>query len=59
VVASAEDAPTDQSYVVYEELARGIDAQLAVLSQSLGAELDAFNKLVRDKDVPAVIIKKK
>ncbi|HEX6737803.1 MAG TPA: hypothetical protein VF310_06020, partial [Vicinamibacteria bacterium] len=59
VVASAEAAPTDQSYVVYEDLARGIDAELARLDQALTADLEAFNRLVRDKDVPAVIVKKK
>lgn len=59
VVASADAAPTDQSYVVYEDLARGIDAELAKLEQALGADLETFNRLVRDKEIPAVILKKK
>jgi photosystem II stability/assembly factor-like uncharacterized protein len=58
VVASADAAPTDQSYVVYEDLARGIDAELATLEQALGTDLAAFNRLVRDKEIPAVILKK-
>ena len=59
VVASADAAPTDQTYVVYNEIAGKIDIELAKLKTLLGEDLVAFNKLVRDKDVPAVVVKEK
>jgi hypothetical protein len=42
---------------VYEELATRIDAQLASLQQVMNTDLPAFNKLVRDQNIPAVIVK--
>jgi photosystem II stability/assembly factor-like uncharacterized protein len=57
VVASGETAPTDQSYVVYEDLTGKIDAQLAKLRQVIDADVPAFNALVREQNVPAVVIK--
>jgi photosystem II stability/assembly factor-like uncharacterized protein len=57
VVASGETAPTDQSYVVYEDLTGKIDAQLAKLRQVIDADVPAFNTLVREQNVPAVVIK--
>jgi len=57
VVGSADAAPTDQSYAVYEDLAGQINAQLQTLKQILQTDLPAFNKLVRDQNVPAVIVK--
>jgi photosystem II stability/assembly factor-like uncharacterized protein len=57
VVASADAAPTDQSYAVYEELTRRINAQLEKLKQVMASDVPAFNKLVKEKDVPAVFVK--
>ncbi|HYY56551.1 MAG TPA: hypothetical protein VE842_04410 [Pyrinomonadaceae bacterium] len=57
VVASADAAPTDQSYVVYEEQVGLIDAQLGRLEQVMSADLAAFNRLVRERDIPAIITK--
>jgi photosystem II stability/assembly factor-like uncharacterized protein len=57
IVASADSAPTEQSYALYEELAAKIDAQLQKLRGVMDADLRAFNKLARDQDVPAVITK--
>ncbi|MBI3693410.1 MAG: glycosyl hydrolase [Acidobacteria bacterium] len=54
VVASADAPPTTQSQLVYEELASGINAQLQRLDGILRQDLDAFNKLVREQDLPAV-----
>jgi photosystem II stability/assembly factor-like uncharacterized protein len=56
VVGSADAAPTDQSYQVYDELAAAIDKELAALSRVVREDLSAFNKLVRDHNVPAVTI---
>jgi photosystem II stability/assembly factor-like uncharacterized protein len=57
VVASAEAAPTAQSYAVYDELVTQIDAQLQRLAQILRTDVPAFNQLVRDQSIPAVVIK--
>lgn len=57
IVASADSAPTDQSYTLYEELVARIDAQLRLLNQVMTADLKTFNNLVRSNDIPAVIIK--
>jgi len=57
VVQSADAAPTDQSYAVYDELVVQIDAQLAKLSQVMKTDVPAFNQLVRDQNIPAVTVK--
>jgi hypothetical protein len=54
-VDGADAAPTDQSYAVYDDLAAKIDAQLAALAQVLKDDLARFNRLVRERDVPAVV----
>jgi photosystem II stability/assembly factor-like uncharacterized protein len=59
VVAASDAAPTEQSYAVYEELVGRINAQLQRLAEIMRADLPAFNKLVRDQDIPAVIVKAK
>ena len=59
VVGSADAAPTAQCYVIYDELAAAIDTQLAKLDEVLRTDLAAFNKVVRDQDVPAVIVKQR
>jgi photosystem II stability/assembly factor-like uncharacterized protein len=58
VVASADAAPTDQSFAVYEDLTAKINAQLAKLEEIWKTDLPAFNKLVRDQNVPPVIVRK-
>ncbi len=58
VVASADAAPTVQSQMVYEELASKINVQLRALEDLLATDVAAFNQLVRDQQVPAVILKK-
>ncbi|MBA3806197.1 MAG: glycosyl hydrolase, partial [Acidobacteria bacterium] len=57
VVNSADAAPTAQSYVVYEEQVGLINAQLQRLEQVMSNELAAFNRLAREQNIPAVIIK--
>jgi photosystem II stability/assembly factor-like uncharacterized protein len=55
VVAEADSAPTDQCYAIYDDLAKEADAQLGKLKQVMGEDLAAFNKLVREKNIPAVM----
>jgi hypothetical protein len=57
VVQSADAAPTEQSYVVYDEIVIQIDAQLAKLAQIMKTDVPAFNQLVRDQNIPAVTVK--
>lgn len=59
VVQSADAAPTAQSYQLHEELASEINRELKTLGGLLGKEIPTFNKLVKEKDVPAVILKQK
>jgi len=56
VVGEADAGPTDQCYTIYDELAAEADAQLAKLRQVMGEDLAAFNKLVREKNIPAVMV---
>ncbi len=55
-VESSDDAPTLQSTQVYEELASQVNVQLETLKKLVSTDLAAFNKLVRDQNVPAVIV---
>ena len=55
VVESSDNAPTSQSSVVYEDLATRVNAQLQKYKQLSTTDLAAFNKLVRDQNIPAVM----
>lgn len=57
VVSTGNWRPTDQAVAVKNALTAEIDAELARLNQLLGAELPAFNALVREYQVPAVSVK--
>ena len=58
-VASAGDfRPTDQAIAVKEELTAQIDAELAKLRMIVEMDLPAFNDLVHQQAIPAVMIKK-
>jgi photosystem II stability/assembly factor-like uncharacterized protein len=51
--------PTDQAYEVYRDLNGRTEAELSQLKEILATDLVAFNQLVRDKQVPAVVVKEK
>jgi len=57
VISRADTAPTDQSYAVYDDLVSQIDAQLQRLAQVMKTDVPAFNQLVKDQNVPAVVVK--
>ena len=57
VVARSETPPNDQSIEVYNDLARQIDAQLAKLVQIMKTDVPAFNQLVKDQNIPAIVVK--
>jgi hypothetical protein len=57
VASQSESAPNEQSFAVYEELVAEINAQLAKLAQIMKTDVPAFNQLVRDQNIPAVVVK--
>ena len=57
VVARSETPPNDQSSEVYNELSGQIDAQLQKLSQIMKTDVPAFNQLVKDQNIPAIVVK--
>jgi len=56
-VTESDTAPTEQSYAVFKELADALDVQLGQLQQIVNVDVAAFNKLVRESNVPAISIK--
>jgi photosystem II stability/assembly factor-like uncharacterized protein len=57
VVSSADARPTDGSYDVFKELEAKADQQLIKLKEILKTDLTAFNKMVKEADIPTIIIK--
>ena len=58
-IGSADARPTDASRVVYDDLVRQIEAQLARFDEIIKTRLAPFNQLIQDQKVPAVAIKKR
>jgi len=56
-VTESDTAPTEQSYAVFKELSAALDVQLGQLKEIVNSDVAAFNKLVRDSNVPAISIK--
>jgi len=54
VVSGSDNQPTQQSNMVYEDLATQVNGKLKILNTLLTTDLAAFNKLVRDANVPAI-----
>ncbi len=57
VVSQSEAPPNEQSYAVYDELVAEINAQLSKLAQIMKTDVPAFNQLVRDQNIPAIVVK--
>lgn len=56
LVAGSDNPPTAQSYQVYEGLASSVNGELKTLAALLSGDLAAFNKLVREENIPAVTL---
>jgi photosystem II stability/assembly factor-like uncharacterized protein len=56
LVGASDNPPTAQSYQVYEGLASAVNGELKTLSVLLSTDLAAFNKLVREENIPAVTL---
>jgi hypothetical protein len=55
-VSNSESQPTAASYMVYEDLAPKVNAQLRALGTVLTTDVEGFNKAVRDAGAPAVVV---
>jgi DNA-binding FrmR family transcriptional regulator len=56
VVDSADSAPTQASYEVFDMLSKQLDEQLAKWKQILSTDVPAYNEAVRKQEVPAIIL---
>jgi hypothetical protein len=56
-VEESDAAPTRQEQMVYEDLATQSNAELEKLKKLMEGDLPAFNKQVRDANIPAVAVK--
>ena len=54
-VGMADGAPTQQSYGVFDDLSSQIDYQIAMLRHILDSDLEAFNSIARELDLPPVV----
>ena len=56
-IEESDTAPAQQEQMVYEDLATRSNAELEKLKKLLDGDLPAFNKQVRDANIPAVQVK--
>ncbi len=56
VVSSADSAPTQASYEVFDMLSKQLDVQLTKWNQILTVDVPAYNEVVRKQEVPAIIL---
>jgi hypothetical protein len=57
VVASANSAPTQQSYEVFDMLSKSVDEQLAKWTTIVSTDVKSYNDLAKQQEVPAIILK--
>ncbi len=55
-VESADAAPTQQSYAVFEELSKQLDAALAQWRQILNTDVPALNALIQKSNLPVIFL---
>lgn len=56
VVGSADSAPTKQSYEVFDMLSKAVDEQLAKWKAMVSSDVAAYNNLVKQQEVPAIMV---
>jgi photosystem II stability/assembly factor-like uncharacterized protein len=57
VVGSADSAPTKQSYEVFDMLGKAVDDQMAKWKAIVSTDVAAYNNLVKQQEVPALMLK--
>jgi photosystem II stability/assembly factor-like uncharacterized protein len=55
-VESADSAPTQQSYAVFDELSQPLDAALAQWKQILNTDVPALNALIQKSNLPVIFL---
>ena len=55
---SADSAPTQVSYEVFDMLSKQLDEQLAKWKQILNTDVPAYDEVVKKQEVPAIILAK-
>ena len=55
MVQSAEGAPTKQESEVYRDISTQVDRQLARLRNLESTDIAAFNRMMKELDVPAIV----
>ena len=56
VVGSAASAPTKQSYEVFEMLSKDVDEQLTKWKTIVSTDVAAYNGLIKQQEVPAIMV---
>ena len=56
VVGSAPSAPTQQSYEVFDMLAKGVDEQLAKWKTIVATDVKDYDDVVKHQEIPALIL---
>jgi hypothetical protein len=56
VVGSADSAPTKQSYEIFDMLSKSVDEQLAKWKTIVSTDVAAYNNLVKQQEVPALVL---
>jgi photosystem II stability/assembly factor-like uncharacterized protein len=56
VVGSADTAPTKQSYEAFDTVSKEVDLQLAKWKAIVSTDVAAYNHLVKQQEVPAIIL---
>ena len=59
MMANADGKPTKAAHVVYADLVRQIDVALAKLKEVTGKQVPAFNQLVTEQKIPAIVVDSK
>jgi hypothetical protein len=59
VVAHADARPTDQSYEVFQYLSAKAGEQLEILKGIFDEDIPAFNKIIQESGIPAIVMEKK
>jgi photosystem II stability/assembly factor-like uncharacterized protein len=57
VVASADTAPTKQSYEVFDMLSKAVDEQLTKWKAIVANDVKAYDDLVKEQEIPALTVK--
>ena len=57
VVGSADAAPTEQAYQVFDQLAGELQGYLDRLKTLVQTDVPAFNRAAREQDIPALMLK--